>query len=90
MEEKILEFEKIFKDNVFYMHEMTMLYNMWCNENYAELNMEQKIKLLDFAYQVYLDDEINYDIGKFADVIMDNYHDVLDGRITRKNIYEYI
>lgn len=90
MEEKILEFEKFFKNNIVWMLEMTVLYHLWCHENYAKLTLKEKAKILDIAFDIYIEDESHTDMGLFADIIMENYEKVLEGKINKYNIYNYI
>lgn len=90
MKDKILEFEEIFRQNIHCMYEMTVLYHLWCHENYSKLNIEEKEKILNFTYNIYLDDEGHYDIGTIADTIMENYKDVLNGKMDKYNFYAYI
>lgn len=90
MKDKILEFEEIFRQNIHCMYEMTVLYHLWCHENYSKLNIEEKEKILNITFDIYLNDEGHTDIGIIADTIMENYKKALKGQINRYNIYNYI
>lgn len=88
--EFIKKWEKIFKDNKNEMFSAVILYNMNCNENYDNLSIEEKEKLLNFTYRFYMKDESCIDIGKIADTVMINYKDILAGKISRADLYNYI
>jgi len=63
---------------------------MSCHENYEILTYEEKGRLEKFLYVLYMKDETFTDIGKFSDVVMDNYKKILDGTITKNNIYNLL
>lgn len=86
----IEKWEKIFKENKFEMFSAIILYNMSCHSAYYELTDDEKIRLLNFANEFYLKDDNCIDLGKITDVILDNYRDILEGKISRNNLYEFI
>jgi hypothetical protein len=90
MVEKIKKFEKVIKENKTGMLQITILYNMSCHENYNKLTDEEKEKLLGFLYCLYLKDETSTDLGAFSNVVMNNYLKVLNNKIDKTNIYNYI
>ena len=90
MKEFIEKWEKIFKENKFEMFSAVILYNMTCHENYDNLSIEEKEKLLDFAYGFYLKDESCIDLGKITDTVMEHKNEIIAGKIDRYNLYEYI
>lgn len=90
MVEKIKKFEKVIEQNKSGMLQITILYNMSCHDNYIKLNDEEKEKILGFLYTLYLKDETKTDLGVFSDYAMSNYKKVLNGKITRENIYNYL
>lgn len=86
----IEKWEKIFNDNKFEMFSAVILYNMSCNSAYNELTEDEKMQLLNYANEFYLKDESGIDIGKITDTILNNYKDILSGKIDRYYLYEYI
>ena len=90
MVKKIKKFEKIIEQNQSGMLQIIVLYNMSCHENYIKLNDEEKEKILGFLYTLYLKDETRTDLGVFSDYTMSNYAKVLNGEITKENIYNYL
>ena len=90
MIEKIKKFEKVIEQNKSGMLQIIVLYNMSCHENYTNLNDEEKEKILGFLYTLYLKDETKTDLGVFNDYVMSNYKKVLNGEITKENIYNYL
>ena len=90
MIEKIKKFEKVIEKNKSGMFQIIILYNMSCHENYTKLNDEEKTKILGFLYTLYLKDETKTDLGAFSDYSMNNYKKILNGEITRENIYNYL
>ena len=63
---------------------------MYCNNIYDELTIEEKKRLANFAYEFYLKDETCIDIGKITDTVMINYKDILEGKISKAELYDYI
>lgn len=90
MVEKIKKFEKVIEQNKSGMFQIIVLYNMSCHENYIKLNDEEKEKILGFLYTLYLKDESSTDLGAFSDCVMDNYEKILNGEITKENIFDYL
>lgn len=88
--EFINKWEKIFNDNKYEMFSAVILYNMSCHSAYDELTKDEKMQLLNYANEFYLKDESCIDLGKITDTIMNNYKDVLAGKIDRYYLYEYI
>lgn len=88
--EFIEKWEKIFKQNQFEMGMAFILYNMSCNEKYEELTIEEKQKLLEFAYKFYLQDENCIDIGKITDTVLENKDKIINGEIDKYNLYNYL
>lgn len=86
----IEKWEKIFEENKFEMLMAEILYNMSCNENYCELSVEEKEKLLNFAYRFYMKDESCLDLGKITDTVMEHKNEIIAGEIDRYNLYDYI
>lgn len=83
----IEEYEKIIKENANHMHELWVLYNMMEHENYARLNGIEKIKLLHLTIQLWiLTEEISLD--RMSDIVMENYEDALEGKLTKHDIYK--
>lgn len=85
--ERIKYYEDVvlkYKNNMLHVY---MYYSMSCHENYKNLTYEEKGKLENFLYVLYMKDETFTDIGKFSDVVMDNYKKILNGTITKNNIY---
>lgn len=87
---KIEKFEKVIDENKSGMFQIVVLYNMSCHDNYKKLNDEEKEKILDFLYTLYIKDESKTDLGAFSDIAMENYEKVLNGEIDKTNIYYYI
>ena len=90
MKNFIEKWEKIFEDNKFEMFSAVILYNMNCNENYDNLSIEEKEKLLNFTYRFYMKDESCIDLGKITDTVMIYYKDILEGKISKAELYDYI
>jgi len=90
MIKKIKKFEKVIKENKSGMLQIIVLYNMSCHGNYEELTDEEKEKILGFLYDLYLKDETCTDLGRFSDLVMDNYKDFLNGKITKNDIYNLL
>jgi len=90
MIKKIKKFEKVIKENKSGMLQIIVLYNMSCHGNYEELTDEEKEKILGFLYNLYLKDETCTDLGRFSDLVMDNYKDFLNGKITKNDIYNLL
>lgn len=88
--DRIKEFENIIEKNRFAMLQLIITYNMKCHYYYTVLSYEEKEKLIDFIYNVYMKDETKTDLAVFSDVVMNNYKKVLSGEITRENIYNYL
>ena len=88
--EFINKWEKIFNDNKYEMFSAVILYNMSCHSAYDELTEDEKMQLLNYANEFYLKDESCIDLGKITDTIMNNYKDILSGKIDRYYLYEYI
>ena len=90
-EKAIIEYyENVINQHKFDMLQIIILYNMKCHQNYTKLNNEEKEKILKFLYTLYLKDETKTDLGVFSDYAMSNYTKVLNGEITRENIYNYL
>lgn len=87
---KIKKFEKLIKENKMVMLQIIVLYNMYCHNNYHMLTDKQKEKLLVIIYNLYLDDETKTDLGAFSDCVLDNYKQVLNGEISKNDIYNLI
>jgi len=88
--ERIKYYEDVvlrYKNNMLHVY---MYYCMSCHENYEILTYEEKGRLEKFLYVLYMKDETFTDIGKFSDVVMDNYKKILDGTITKNNIYNLL
>lgn len=79
--EKIKKFEKIINEIDIDMTKMYILYNMSCHDNYENLSDTQKDKLIDFIYDIFMDDETNTYTGIWSDLVMDNYKKVLNGKM---------
>lgn len=88
--DRIKEFENIIEENRFAMLQLIITYNMKCNYYYTILNYEEKEKLIDFIYYIYMKDETKTDLAVFSDIVMNNYKKVLNDEITRDNIYNYL
>ena len=88
--EFIEKWEKIFNDNKFEMFSAVILYNMSCHSAYGELTEDEKMQLLNYANEFYLKDESGIDIGKITDTVLNNYKEILKGKIDRYYLYEYI
>ena len=88
--DKIKEFENIIVENRFAMLQLIITYNMKCNYNYDSLTYEEKEKLINFIYNVYMKDETKTDLAVFSDIVMNNYKKVLNGEITKDNIYNFL
>ena len=88
--EFIEKWEKIFKENQFEMSMAFILYCMSCNEIYEELTIEEKQKLLKFAYEFYLKDENCIDLGTITDAVLENKDEILNGNIGRFTLYNYL
>ena len=88
--DKIKEFENIIVENRFAMLQLIITYNMKCNYNYEFLTYEGKEKLINFIYNVYMKDETKTDLAVFSDIVMNNYKKVLNGEITKDNIYNFL
>ena len=88
--DRIKEFENIIGENRFAMLQLIITYNMKCNYYYDFLTYEEKEKLIDFIYNIYMKDETKTDLAVFSDVVMNNYQKVLSEEITRQNIYEFM
>ena len=88
--DRIKEFENIIGENRFAMLQLIITYNMKCNYYYDFLKYEEKEKLIDFIYNIYMKDETKTDLAVFSDVVMNNYQKVLSEEITRQNIYEFM
>lgn len=88
--EFIKKWEKIFKDNKMEMFSAVILYNMSCCDSYYEITDEEKMQLLNYTVEFYLNDESCIDIGKIVDTVMINYNDILNGKISKGDLYNYI
>lgn len=88
--DRIKEFENIIKKNRFAMLQLIITYNMECNYYYNILTYEEKEKLIDFIYNVYMKDETKTDLAVFSDIVMNNYKKVLNGEITKDNICNFL
>ena len=88
--DKIKEFENIIKENRLAMLQLIITYNMKCHYCYTILTYEEKEKLIDFIYDVYMKDETKTDLSVFSDIVMNNYKNVLNGEITKNNIYNFL
>jgi len=88
--ERLKYFESIILKYKNSMLHIFILYSMHCHENYNKLNYEEIGTILKFLYVVYMKDETFTDIGKFSDIAMDNYEKILDGTITKNNIYNLL
>lgn len=84
---KIRKFEKVIEENKSGFLQIIILYNMSCHGNYEEMTDKEKEKILGFLYNLYLKDETQTDLGKFSDLVMDNYKDFLQGKMTQNDIY---
>lgn len=87
MVQKIRKFEKVIEENKSGMLQIIILYNMSCHGNYEEMSDEQKEKILGFLYNLYIKDETSTDLGRFSDLVMDNYNEILNGTMTKIDIY---
>lgn len=67
-----------------------ILYNMQCHFNYKNINYDEKYKLLDLIYYLYMKDETSLNLGSISDTVMGYYKEALTNEITRYNIYDYI
>lgn len=88
--DRIKEFENIIEENSFAMLQLIITYNMKCNYNYEFLTYEEKEKLINFIYNVYMKDETKTDLAVFSDIVMNNYKKVLNGEITKDNICNFL
>ena len=88
--DRIKEFESIIEENRFAMLQLIITYNMKCHYDYELLTYEEKEKLIDFIYNIYMKDETKTDLAVFSDIIMNNYKKVLNDEITRQNIYNFL
>ena len=67
-----------------------ILYNMKSHFNYKHINYDEKIKILELIYYIYIKDESGLNLGNIADTLMGYYKEALNDEITKYNIYEYI
>lgn len=81
-----LKINDLKNDFVFIM----ILYNMKCHNNYSKLNYKEKYIIMDFIYNLYMKDETKTDLGAFSDISMNNYNKILDGTITKNDIYNLL
>lgn len=88
--DRIKEFENIIEENRLTMLQLIITYNIKCHCFYNILTYEEKEKLIDFIYNVYMKDETKTDLSVFSDIVMNNYRNVLNGEITKNNIYNYL
>ena len=51
---------------------------------------EEKEKILGFLYNLYIKDETSTDLGRFSDLVMDNYKEILNGKMKKIDIYNLI
>ena len=86
----IEKWEKIFSENKFEMFTAIILYNLSCSENYNNLSIDEKIKILNYTYEFYLKDESCLYLGKITDTVMEHYKEILEGKIDRAELYNYI
>ena len=73
-----------------FIEKAVILYNMSCCDSYYELTEKEKMQLLNYTSEFYLDDESCIDIGKITDTVMINYKDILEGKISKAELYDYI
>lgn len=69
------------------MYYMTILWHMSNNGKYEELNKTQKYCIMEFIYKLYMKDETFTDLGRFSDLVMDNYNEILNGTMSKTDIY---
>lgn len=69
---------------------INVLYNMKCHYNYEKLDYKQKYELMNFICNLYMKDETKTDLGAFSDISMNNYNKILDGTITKNDIYNLL
>lgn len=81
-----LKINDLKNDFVFIM----VLYNMKCHCNYLKLNYKEKYKIMNFIYNLYMKDETKTDLGAFSDIAMKNHDKILDGTITKNDIYNLL
>lgn len=67
-----------------------ILYNIKSHFNYKHINYDEKIKILELIYYIYIKDESGLDLANIAYAVMGYYQDALKNKITKYNIYEYI
>ena len=79
--ERIKKYEKLINENENDITKIYILYNMSCHDNYEKLNNAQKDKLIDFIYDIFMDDDTNTYTGIWSDLVMDNYKKILNGKM---------
>ena len=72
------------------MYYMNILWHMSNNGKYEELNKTQKYHLMEYIYNLYIKDETLTDLGHFSDLVIDNYKEILNGTMTKNDIYNLL
>ena len=84
----IEKFEKIIEENKDSMEEVFALYTMSLHENYSMLSKDEKEKLLVLIFDLWFEIDIN--LERISDIVIENYEKALNNELTKYNIYNYI
>ena len=68
--------------------DMTKLYLLQCIITIGEFDTKTEIKIMNYCYDIWLNADFDLSLGRLVDIVVDNWEDIKNNRMTNENIME--